>query len=68
MHWRVARLSDDAAIATLLDAFGVIAIPDGRGGYEHNAAIHLIDRNGRLVRISNIEAPQAFVRAAGLGA
>lgn len=64
--WRVARLADPAAIAALLDVFGVIAIPDGRDGYEHNAAIHLLDREGRLVRISDIEAPQTFIHAAGL--
>lgn len=67
LDWRVARLSDPAAIEALLDVFGVIAIPDGDGGYEHNAAIHLLDRTGRLVRISDIEAPQTFIVAAGLG-
>ncbi|HEY9396079.1 MAG TPA: SCO family protein [Burkholderiales bacterium] len=65
-HWRVARLTDEAARDALLDVFGVVVIPDGRDGYEHNAAIHLLDRDGRLVRISDIEAPEDFIRAAGL--
>ena len=47
----------------LLSAFGAVAVPDGLGGYEHNAAIHLLDDAGRLVRISDIEAPQAFIAA-----
>ena len=62
-RWRVARPRDAAQTAALLHAFGVIAIPDGLGGYEHNAAIHLLDRDGRLVRISDIEAPAEFIAA-----
>lgn len=65
-HWRVARVADPAELASLLAAFGVIAIPDGLGGYEHNAAIHLLDRNGRLARIDDIEAPRRFLALAGL--
>lgn len=65
-HWRIARVPNAAAIRALLDAFGVIALPDGLGGYEHNAAIHLLDRDGRLVRISDIEEPRSFIVTAGL--
>ena len=62
-RWRVARPRDPPRTAALLSAFGVVAVPDGLGGYEHNAAIHLLDDAGRLVRISDIEAPQAFIAA-----
>ncbi|HLU76941.1 MAG TPA: SCO family protein [Burkholderiales bacterium] len=66
-HWRIARVVNAAAIRALLDAFGVIALPDGLGGYEHNAAIHLLDRDGRLVRIGDIEEePRDFIVIAGL--
>jgi len=65
-HWRVARVADPAELASLLASFGVVAIPDGLGGYEHNAAIHLLDRNGRLARIDDIEAPRRFLALAGL--
>ena len=65
-HWRVARPRDPAQTAALLHAFGVVVIPDGLGGYEHNAAIHLLDRSGRLVRISDIEAPRDFIAAPAL--
>ena len=60
-HWRVARVPDEAALGALLERFGVVVIPDGRGGFEHNAAIHLIDRAGRLARIADLEDVHGFV-------
>ncbi|MFZ5509068.1 MAG: SCO family protein [Pseudomonadota bacterium] len=60
-HWRIARPRSAADSAALLHAFDIVVIPDGRGGYEHNAAIHLLDRRGRLVRISDIGEPARFV-------
>ena len=59
-HWRIARVRDAADLELLLEAFGVIVIPDGLGGFEHNAAIHLLDREGRLASIEDIDAPEAF--------
>ncbi len=64
-RWRVARLRDPAQLAPLLDAFGVVVIPDGQGGFEHNAAIHLVGRDGRLARIDDIDEPQRFLADAG---
>lgn len=63
--WRVARVTSPARLEAILAAFGVVVIPDGAGGYEHNAAIHLLDGDGRLVRISDLEAPQRFVAELG---
>lgn len=54
--WRIARVADAAALTPLLRAFGVVAIPDGLGGYVHNAAIHEVDRDGRLVRLHDYDA------------
>lgn len=62
-QWRVARPVNAADMQALLSAFGVIVIPDGLGGFEHNAAIHLLDAGGRLVRISDMEAPAEFFAA-----
>ncbi|KON81848.1 SCO family protein [Azoarcus sp. PA01] len=59
-HWRIARVRDAAQLQALLEAFGVVVIPDRFGGFEHNAAIHLVDRDGRLVEISDLEAPLQF--------
>lgn len=59
-HWRVARVSSKADLKPLLDAFGVVVIPDKLGGFEHNAAIHLVGRDGKLAQISDIDRPLAF--------
>ena len=32
-------------------SFGITVIPDGMGGYTHNAAIHVVDPQGRLIEI-----------------
>ncbi len=58
--WRIARVRRAADLKPLLDAFGIVVIPDGLGGFEHNAAIHLVDRDGRLAWISDIEQPVVF--------
>ena len=59
-NWRIARVSSPAELKRLLDAFGIVVIPDGLGGFEHNAAIHLVDRQGRLASISDIDEPRRF--------
>lgn len=50
-RWRMATVPDQAQLERLLTAWQVVVIDDGRGGYEHNAALLVIDQRGRLVRI-----------------
>jgi protein SCO1/2 len=50
-HWTIATVPDAVQLQRLLDAFQVVVIDDGRGGFEHNAALLVIDGRGRLVRI-----------------
>lgn len=59
-RWRVARVRNTAQLPSLLDAFGIVVIPDGLGGFEHNAAIHLLGRDGKLALISDINEPIPF--------
>lgn len=59
-RWRVARVRNTAQLPPLLDAFGIVVIPDGLGGFEHNAAIHLLGRDGKLALISDINEPIPF--------
>ncbi len=61
-NWRIAWVPDAAQLKTLLDAFGIVAIADGMGGFEHNAAIHLVGRDSRLIEISDLDAPIPFAR------
>lgn len=49
--WTFARIADQRQLATLLDRFNVVVIPDGQGGYAHNAALLVVDAEARLVRI-----------------
>lgn len=61
--WTVARPRDEAALRSLLDAFGIVVIPDGAGGFVHNAAIHLVDEEGRLSAIYDLGEERAVLAA-----
>lgn len=50
-RWRFARVADKAALGELLRAFGVVVIRDASGEFQHNGAIHLVNRSGHLVDI-----------------
>ena len=50
-YWTIATVPDEVELQRLLSAFQVVVIDDGRGGFEHNAALLVIDGRGRLVRI-----------------
>lgn len=52
--WTVAR-PRPADLPALLDAYGIVVIPDGAGGWVHNAALHVIDPSGRLRAILDVE-------------
>ncbi len=52
--WTVARPRVDD-LDQLLKTFGVQVIADDYGGFEHNAAIHVVDPLGRLVSIVDID-------------
>lgn len=58
-RWRFARPADAAALAGLLAAAGVVVIADTAGGFVHNAAIHVLDQEGRLARIYDLENADA---------
>ncbi|MFB6259176.1 MAG: SCO family protein [Thiohalorhabdaceae bacterium] len=59
--WWVAR--PRSGLERVLDELGVVVLPDGNGGFRHNAAFYLIDREGRLVAIIDDKRPEAVVRA-----
>ena len=48
--WRFVTVRDAGALDSLLRAFRVVVIPDGFAGYEHNAALLVVDADARLVR------------------
>lgn len=64
--WIAARPTGRDELATLMQAFGVVAIPDSLGGYVHNSAIAVVDPAGRLVAIldwDDSHAAERFVTA-----
>jgi protein SCO1 len=54
MGWQAARPLTASGLRQLTAAFGVTVIPDRLGGYTHNAAIHLVDPESRLVDIFDL--------------
>lgn len=66
--WIAARPVTPSDLAALKRVFGVTAIPDGLGGYVHNAAIAVVDPRGQLVAITDWDAPREAVRYVMAGA
>jgi protein SCO1/2 len=49
--WVLGRPAAAADLPGWLDAFGVVVIPDELGGYAHNAAVHVVGPDRKLVAI-----------------
>ncbi len=49
--WQIATLSKWQDRRRLLDAFGIMVVPAPLGEFEHNAALHVMSSDGRLIRI-----------------
>ena len=69
--WRFARTANAADTRALLDRFQVTVIADGLGGYEHNAALLVVDPAGKLARVfdyEDMETAFAYARCLAAGA
>jgi protein SCO1 len=55
--WRFARVRETSDLAPLLAAFGITVFPNGRGDFQHNAAVHVLAGDGRLARVLDAGAP-----------
>ncbi|HEY7873050.1 MAG TPA: SCO family protein [Rudaea sp.] len=60
--WIAARTTNTADLDELMRVFGVVAVPDGIGGFVHNAAIAVVDPRGRLVAITDWDTPNEAER------
>jgi protein SCO1/2 len=58
-RWTVAVPDSRADLARVEHQTGVVVIDDGFGGFAHNAAIHVVRADGRLVRIFDFNQPEA---------
>ena len=61
--WMLGRPADAAALQHWLKAFGVVVIPDGRGGYAHNAAVHVVGPDHRLAAILDYDDIDGIMNA-----
>ena len=65
--WTAARPTDANGLRDLKRTFGITVVPDGYGGFIHNAAIQIVDPEGRLVNVFPLGNPalvgQALLRA-----
>ncbi|MYM67204.1 SCO family protein [Pseudoduganella sp. FT55W] len=55
--WRMIGFEREDERKALLDTLGIVVLPAPIGEFQHNAAFHLIDREGRLARITDFEHP-----------
>jgi protein SCO1/2 len=64
-------LAEPADRRRLLDSFGIMVVPAPLGEFEHNAALHIVTADGRLVRIlaldQRVQALQLAQRLAEAG-
>ena len=59
-RWKFASAQHDD-LQKLLDAVGIVVIPQSNNQFQHNAAVHIIDRHGRLADIQNYESLEAMM-------
>jgi len=55
--WQMVSIDSAPQRKALLDQLGIVVLPAPLGEFQHNAALHLIDRHGRLVLIDDYENP-----------
>jgi protein SCO1/2 len=63
-RWTIAVPASAGAADVLLRSLEVVSIRDGRGGFVHNGAIHVVDARGRLRGLFELDRwPQALAAA-----
>lgn len=62
--WTLAAMPQAAQRRALLDAAGIVVLPAPLGEFAHNAAFHVVDRSGRLLRVFDLEQQQAALEYA----
>ncbi len=53
--WHFASVANPSELPQLLKQFGIVVIPDGYGGFIHNAAIHAISADAKLEHIYDLD-------------
>jgi protein SCO1/2 len=66
--WQFAGVPEPRQRQALLAAFGIVVVPAPLGEFEHNAAFHVVDADGLLVRVVDYDAPDVALQLATLAA
>jgi protein SCO1/2 len=56
--WRFASVVGAAERAQLLAAFGIVVVPAPLGEFQHNAALHVVGADARLMRVDDFDQPE----------
>ena len=62
--WRLVSLRSESDRRRLLDSFGIMVVPAPLGEFEHNAALHVVSPECRLVRILGLDEGSAALAVA----
>ena len=62
--WQLVSLRSESDRRRLLDSFGIMVVPAPLGEFEHNAALHVVSPEGRLVRILGLDESNAALAVA----
>jgi protein SCO1/2 len=66
--WRFTSVPDATQRAALLNAFGITVILAPLGAFEHNAAFHIVTRDGRLSHVVDYDSPDTVMALAAIAA
>jgi protein SCO1 len=66
-QWQFARVIGAAARQALLDTVGIVVLPAALGQFQHNAAFHIVDPAGRLLRVIDYDDPEGALALAVAG-
>jgi protein SCO1/2 len=64
--WEFVHVDTPKDLHALLNCFGIVVVPDRLGGFQHNAALHIVTPDGHLTRIFDFDRPNqalAFSRS-----
>ena len=60
--WSLATPAASGELESWLDAFGVVVIPDELGGFAHNAAMHVVGPQRKLIAIHDLDDIEGTVK------
>lgn len=55
--WRSATVAQTTDLEDMLDVFDIVVLPDGLGGYSHNAGLFRINEAGKLAKAYDVDRP-----------